>query len=369
MIYLYKHSTDKIDVTKYYLGTILDAISDTYQIIENPDLLKSGDIVITSNMIDAYKLLRTGKNVKIINWYQGIIPEEISCQSNEFIRLRIEQHLNKIFKLNSSVCKAISLAADFLYRSGIISKVLSIFEKKVLNRSFINIFVSEAMHKHYQKKYSYSKRNFFIMPCFNTLINKECFLSEMKYEKPNFAYIGGLDKWQCFDKILKIFKQVESLKPNAKLFVYTPLVDEAISLARKETIKNIEVASFSGDELTNRLRGIKYGFLIRDNINVNNVATPTKMGNYVGCGIIPIFTDTIEDFKMVFQSINYKVSLDSKLDQTSMAKKIIQFEDCGDFSWNKIYDEYCHIFDTYYNRDNYIIKFREFFNEQISNLK
>lgn len=48
--------------------------------------------------------------------------------------------------------------------------------------------------------------------------------------------------------------------------------------------------------MTDTLRDVKFGFVLRDDIAVNNVATPTKLSSYLSAGVIPIYSSALKDF-------------------------------------------------------------------------
>ena len=96
----------------------------------------------------------------------------------------------------------------------------------------------------------------------------------------------------------------------------------------------------------------KYGFLIRDNDPVNNVATPTKMSSYLASGVIPVFSDVIGDFKNVLSNNVYTVALDEKMNGLD---RLYELEAKG-FKAEDIADSFKSVFDTYYNEDQYVLE-------------
>ena len=81
---------------------------------------------------------------------------------------------------------------------------------------------------------------------------------------------------------------------------------KANNLIEEHNIKTAYVKYVDLRDLNNELLKYKYGFLLRRDNLVNNVATPTKMNSYLACGLIPIFTDAITDYK---DQINLKFRL------------------------------------------------------------
>ena len=184
MIKILENKYDKKDVVQRYIEIITKSISKLdldFEHVSNINDIKKDDIVVTTNIDDALKVLLL-KKARVINWYQGIRPEE------SFIR-------------NKSTLRKI---------------ILESIEKFVLKKSLLNIFVSYGMKEYYYDKYYFDKSNYFIMPCFNTKINK---INKNKFnqENINFTYIGGLSKWQCIEETLSIYKQIENNHENVFL--------------------------------------------------------------------------------------------------------------------------------------------------------
>jgi hypothetical protein len=350
---------------------LLEPFAGEYIIVDNIRNINIDDIVFTSNMIDAYKISRKCKSAKVINWYQGIIPEEVSFKDKGFIRKRIFGYLEKIIPFGTKINGMIAEVFLLLYTFKVLKYFLDFIEKRALRHCFLNIFVSNSMRLHYKEKYKFKKENVFIIPCFNTSIKEGDFSDKGKYKNLTFAYVGGLDKWQCFEDIAKLYKEVEKLDDEALFYVFTPEVEEAMKILDILEVKNYLVKYVSSDDLENELRSIKFGFLIREESPVNFVATPTKMGNYIASGLIPIFSDTIGDFKEVFKSLKFNVISENispkdiikeEMIRKNTAKKIIEFHK-RNIEVDLIYNEFLGIFDTYYDRNGYVARLKELYKD------
>ena len=128
---------------------------------------------------------------------------------------------------------------------------------------------------------------------------------------------------------------------------------KANSLIRKYNIRSANVKYVALKELNLELLKYKYGFLLRKDILVNNVATPTKMNSYLACGLIPIYTNAIKDYleNINLNNFNLKIKTTSSIAETS--ETIINFENTvKDFTYLDI--EIQNIFNDYYNDNKYI---------------
>lgn len=257
-----------------------------------------------------------GRANKIITWYQGIIPEEIDMiyQNTPLRAPRVALH-NKL-------------------------------EKFALKRSDFNIFVSEAMHKHFESKYGFNKENYAIMPCFSCELNPETF-NWNRYTAPNFLFSGSMFRWQCVDHMLKLFKRIQTLLPEATLTIFTLEKEEAMHQINKAGV-NATVESVNSKELNERMKDFKYGFIVRDDINVNNVATPTKMNDYMAAGIIPVYSDVVAAYKENIRT-PYAISFNS---DDECINKILEFESKR-IEPDSIKKSYATIFQQYWNIESY----------------
>lgn len=312
------------DATAFYVDIIADAMKvKGYRtsIIKSVDDISPDDVVVTVvtyNVKEVYN-----KHPKaIINWYQGIAPEEYLF----FLR-------DKKDGLWFAIKKYLRMSRSDNY---------------ALKHCDWHFFVSDTMLSFYRKKFLYMGKNNFIMPCFNQLLNKDAFKDE-KYSNPSFVYAGSMDGWQCFEKTALIFKEIKQYIPTATLTVLTAQQDIAKGILNKYGV----VASFNyvpHDKVDEELRKYKYGFIIRDDNPVNNVATPTKMNSYLANGIIPVYTNVVGAFKRNLSELKYAIPLTTKGEGLS---KLYEFEK-NNMLAEDVYADFRRLFDSYYSREKYI---------------
>lgn len=310
------------EATIYYVRILQQAFTKAgFSIIESDKII---DIyrykyifVMSAKWSSIVRLLNP--TAKIVTWYQGLGSEESLMLTGSRKKMYIWNFLEKIS----------------------------------LETSWINIFVSSAMVDYYENKFTKVK-NKFIMPCFNKKLNLASINQIEKYETPSFVYAGSLDKWQCVEETLYLYKKFEESFPNASITLLTKNRKEAEVYLKKFKINNFTIKFVPLEKLDHELGKYKYGFLIRQNHIVNNVATPTKMNSYVANGLIPIYTDVISDFNKNIQATSF-IKLDSALSVEEQAKEIIGFESRFKFSLIEQLDEDIkNLFLNYYNEDIYI---------------
>ena len=318
---------DRHDATVYYVDVIRETLADDGKndvtVVDDIKEINSEDIVVVVNAKAAVRVWMKHWNQKVICWYQGVMPEEIYVFYRGYTKwMRI---------------------------------MFWIFLEMIsLRRNAFSIFVSEKMRSHYQSKYRLKlKNNYYIMPCFNQEINEESFWVKDKYTRPTFLYAGTLSKWQCIDKMLSLYAEIEAALPNATLFLYTSEQEKAKDMVAFYRIKNAFIKYVPFTQLNAEISKCKYGFIVREDIEMNRVATPTKMNSYLANGIIPIYTGCIDSFRQNLSSLKFQILLgDNPISQ------IVEFES-ELINPADIYHEYNQkVFSDYYSRQSHLNKLR-----------
>lgn len=315
------------EATNYYCDLVLEGLGCiNYKIAYSINDLNKCDLVF---VLDAKSLILVKfryPTKKVIVWYQGVVPEEALMMFNSKVKF-------------------------YYWR---------LFEWISLNLSYFNFFVSSAMLEHYKKTYGFNKDNYQIIPCFNKELSEEkIYRNKKKYKEKTFVYAGSLHKWQCIDEMLVFFKNIQYLHPESKLLFLTFNVDEAKEIVDGYEIDNVEILRVSESEVEEYIAGCKYGFLIREDNTVNNVATPTKMSTYLSVGTIIIMTDVIHDFN---SRISTKYSF-CYTQSCSLERVIDDFsaEIDKEIDVDELVNEYKNIFDGYYNKRVYVDEIKEKF--------
>jgi hypothetical protein len=313
---------DEYEATSFYLKVLCKSIiksGSIYEKIFDVKSISKTDIVLTINPKMFIKAWFHNRKQKQIFWFQGIVPEE------QFM----------VFK------KHISRVPRYI--------IHTLFEIIILMNAKLLFFVSDAMQKHFIKKYNFYKgNNCFIMPCFNQKLNSVCFNS-LRYKEQNFVYAGSLSEWQCIEETLLLFKAIKQHFPEASLTLLTKEKEKAFSLLKKHKLSGVVVKYIPYQQLNDELQKYKFGFLIRKDIAINNVATPTKMNSYMANGIIPIYSNVIEAFHKNMSGCKYIVTVEDNI-------KIIidKIAALSNIDIECIYNEYANIFSNYYNDELYV---------------
>lgn len=317
------------EATSYYVDIIDDSLKLSGYIVHRSDNFKDVrkfKIVFVMSAKWCFLVKLVNPKAKIMTWFQGLGAEEALMSRGSKRDKLIWEHL----------------------------------EKFAIKNSWINIFVSRKMREHFLSKYRIKDGKYFIMPCFNKTLNKNSFDYPSKYSNVSFVYAGGMDEWQCIDETLHIYSEIESVLKDTHITLLTKEKEKAFTLLSKFNIKNSKVTFVSLDKLDQELAKYKYGFLIRKDHVVNNVSTPTKMNTYIANGVLPIYTDVINDFNENIESKTF-VKLKNDEDINTWVEDIISKvkEECDS---ELAMSDIDLIFENYYNRVLYINNFQKILN-------
>lgn len=319
-----------MDAVQYYVELLAKGLSKRYslsiQAIYSLDDIESNDIIIVLDAKTHFLIWLRDRSVRVVSWFQGILPEE-----------------NKMSNPKFSLVNSLRIRWwEFL-------------ESFSLKKSFIKVFVSEAMAKHYQEKYKFVriKDNEILMPCYNKQLKTGAFY-ESRYTNPSFVYAGSLAEWQCFEETLQLFKCIKRSLIGASLTIYTQEIEKANQVLKEYDLTSVAVEYVGYKDIDDKLQKFKYAFLLRKNHIVNKVATPTKMNTYLANGLIPIYSDAVDYFRdNLSQEIG--ICLNAPFDNNIQrnAEKIIEFERTVVDSKN-LHQSYNTLFSRIYDDDIYI---------------
>lgn len=181
--------------------------------------------------------------------------------------------------------------------------ILSILQKLSVTLADSVETVSENMKIFLEAKYPITVDK--VTPCF---VSKEKIahkkLSNTHTETPKtyrFIYVGSMGKWQSFHKVCKLLSE---FREPYSFTVVTSQLEEA-----KKAISqfNIDATVVSGDWnlVESYLDKADFGFVYREKNIVNTTASPIKLLEYTGRGVIPIMTQWVGDYSHDFQDCAY----------------------------------------------------------------
>ena len=311
--YLYVNYKN-IVVLKDYMEVVKMALEDnafTTHYVESLDGVDKKSLIVFPMAIDAIKYYLKGYR-RIILWQQGATAEESYLRNHSKIR----------------------------------TWILNYIDCFMMERAYLVLYVSERLRKYYENivKHSFSQKSY-IMPCFNDEVDLSL-IKKKDYNTAKFVYVGSLDLWQCFEQTAMLYTQIEKRIAGCSLLVLTFQTDEAERILKENGAENYIVKCVPKETVRDELEKCTYGFVLRDDIIVNQVATPTKISSYLAAGVLPIFSKCIESFNTITEGKTFAVSLDSFED----IDKIITFIH-KEKNNHTLANEIANVFETYYNRN------------------
>ena len=235
------------------------------------------------------------------------------------------------------------------HSSKIRSGILNYMDCFAMKKAKMIFYVSQYMQEYYEKMAHTSfEHKAYVMPCFNEVLDKEL-LEKKDYSKKVFTYVGSLDLWQCFNETVDIYAEIEKRIPDVVFKVLTFNTEKAKEIIKAKNIKNYSVACVPKEQVKSELENATYGFIIRHDIEVNRVATPTKISSYLSAGVLPIYSTCLKDFHAQAHGKAFAYALNPKEDIDGL----IQFIN-SDLDKSLVQQEINDLFSTYYSTESHI---------------
>lgn len=188
------------------------------------------------------------------------------------------------------------------------------FEKKVLKKSDATIVLTERMNKALKKNSFLKKKGLiYTIPCCADLQKfrrtpPQHLVSNDRLtlkEKFVFVYSGSLGTYNLLKEMLDFFNVATQFIHNAHFLILTP--HEHIVSATLPTYKNlnpqhITIINASHDEMPSYLSLADVGLIFRQDSPTAIAASPTKMGEYLACGLPIVSLSKIGDTKDLLES-------------------------------------------------------------------
>lgn len=182
------------------------------------------------------------------------------------------------------------------------TKYLLKAQKESLNYADHVIAVSENLIKILEKNTDQKIINYTIISCgvdLKRFQTTEKFKLKNKEDKIIIGYLGGLTKWQNIEAVLDITIELHNM--NRKIFfvlftnsIIDNTVQQKLDILGKE---NFYIKALKFAEVPKFLKLLDAGFLIRDNLSLNIVSSPTKTAEYLAAGIPVICTQFSGDYQ------------------------------------------------------------------------
>lgn len=162
-------------------------------------------------------------------------------------------------------------------------------EAAMFKHSYAFVSVTKAMKQHYINKYRIgSRKRWAVLPIFdNAHVKPEYSLKD----DTNIVYSGGTQPWQ------NIPQMIDFIDKSDIGATFTILTHDQAAFKDVKQKDGVIIESVKSDRVQDYYRKASFGFILRDDNEVNRVACPTKLVEYLSNGVIPIVkSERIGDF-------------------------------------------------------------------------
>lgn len=283
----------------------------------NTDSLKTArqaSHVVTISCLAAARIVLGHHGARIIHWFQGIEAVE-----RRYLHGGVKGYLR------------------FL--------LWSCMERYLLKHAWLKLFVSEEMRDFLGDRSTPSSRSV-VMPCYNASIDAPAFVGTDRYGRLDLVYAGSLYPWQCVIDVLQTYKQVLKLRPDARLTLFTREIERAQSLCDDAGLTGVQIMSVSPADLVQELRRFSFGFILRAEMSINRVSTPTKLSTYMAAGVIPVVTTATPALVSMLSNTAYKVVVAGPDAHADIANRICELSASSPNS-PAVYRDYLAIFEQF----------------------
>ena len=201
-------------------------------------------------------------------------------------------------------------------------------EKDIINTANKIVCVSNGMITHISNKYPKHTGKYILMPIYSMPLDRIPAIAKKNSSELIVVYSGGFQKWQCIDDVKIAIKRG---KAKCRYEIYSKEIAYIEKSWEWRRLKEkVSFMSLNKEELFERLEKAHYGFVLRENNIVNQVACPTKLIEYIEHGVVPICNNSpIGDFmKLGMSYVPFQDFLEGKLPDENgrlkMAKNNLQ---------------------------------------------
>lgn len=174
------------------------------------------------------------------------------------------------------------------------AKLYNLIERKLFKILDYAVVVTEQMKDFYVRKYPYTKHKvkYIVYPIISDNILKVKFddFENEENQTVEVIYSGNTQSWQNIPSMVELIKK--NIFSNVNYTILTGDIENMNRIFLEKGVfienSNIVIKSVKPEELEEYYKKAHYGFILRDDIDVNRVACPTKMMEYLCYGITPI---------------------------------------------------------------------------------
>jgi glycosyltransferase involved in cell wall biosynthesis len=140
------------------------------------------------------------------------------------------------------------------------------------------------------------------------------------------AYVGSLEWYQLADQSLRLFRIIATERPGALFVAITtnPKRMEAAIRAADVDANRVRILCLPSPEVPDVLAAADVGLMPRAQNQVNAVASPVKMGEYMAAGVPVVTTPWVGDYSRDIESHDLGVCVDLERSDGEIARRIVR---------------------------------------------
>lgn len=234
-------------------------------------------------------------------------------------------------------------------------KTLQYYLKFAAKVADYNIAVSQNLKENIERRTGLPLLNTFIFPCCAD-VKRFSIRQSVDDSVITVGYIGGLSKWQRIDSVFDIFLKLQEFSSRYHLLLVTNSdVTPYKTILDKIGENNYTVVALPFNEVPNWLKKMDASFVLRDNRDLNIVASPTKISESLAAGVPLIVTPFAGDFKDICdqescQEIRDEDSLEVNAQKVHnfmmeiMPKRVLVGKHCRELVETRTWQQYSDLF-------------------------
>lgn len=282
-----RYTLSKNVIKKYYVptmrfvGRVIHVLVFAYLILRYKPTHVIGEMVMLPQHLWIFRLLN--KNCKLIFDIHGAAAEECEYQGlqNEVVEKirRIER--TSVQKVDYVICQSDEMSRYLQREYNVSSEKICVYRCGV-DTSIFNVDTRKRIE-----------------------IRKKLGFADDEYI---FVYSGGLHPWQRVGESIDLFERYHAFQAKSKLLVLTASEDQLHKMLKEKNIDNSDghvlTACLPYSGVPSYLNACDIAFLLRHNHPMNAVASPTKLAEYLACGL-PIISSEVSRYWVNEKGLKY----------------------------------------------------------------
>ncbi len=141
------------------------------------------------------------------------------------------------------------------------------------------------------------------------------------------TYLGSLVWYQQPESSLRLFRRIQTIRPDAHFLAITTAPEQMRHLARQAGLApgSMSILSVPPHEVPGLLVASDLGLLLRDDSETNRVASPVKFGEYLAAGVPVVITPRLGDCSTVVREHQLGVEVDLSWDDAWLGTQLRDF--------------------------------------------